>query len=44
MAWYREENLEALKAMIALKPYQDTMPFLDQEKYWQSQYKANGDD
>lgn len=44
MAWYKEENLETLKAMVALKLYHDAMPFLDQEKYLQSQYKANGDD
>ena len=44
MAWYREENLEALKAMVSLRLYQDTMPFLDMDRYQQSQYKDNWDD
>lgn len=44
MAWYKEENLESLKAMVMLQMYKDAVPFLDMEKYQQSQYRNTWDD
>ena len=40
--WYKEENLEIFKAIVALKLYNDAMPYLDRERLMASYLGGKG--
>ena len=40
LAWYREENLETLKAIAALSLYRDARLYLDEQRYREFNFPA----